>query len=242
MPSSLRLVVPWAGILLPCTMATHVTPPLHEFKHDPTAIDQHIDNLSSRLLQSTLHQPHLYSEAISIIESLGSAPSCHRLATTTLIDSCKALETGPETEIALSDIREKYATRLAVCELQSAKSDIPAACQPFAPSDSGCGHKSSGFMRILRGTTKHQGTVERCFEESPVLETHRCLQALHSKPQWWTSYSNALQNVLVVCQASRHAIEKGGLCFLSSLLKRSPIPSNIGGSRNHWYGLIESGG
>lgn len=37
----------------------------------------------------------------------------------------------------------------------------------------------------------------------------RCLKALEERPQWWTTFSNNVQNALVICAAMRQAIEKG---------------------------------
>ena len=36
----------------------------------------------------------------------------------------------------------------------------------------------------------------------------QCLKSLQSTPQYWTSFSNARQNAVVMCQASRDVIER----------------------------------
>src|ERR1700753_2559385 len=88
----------------------------------PISIGSQIDdNLTSSFMNGRIHQPEVYSRAISILEALESAPSCHRIATMTLIKSCQFLDKSTPTEAAVYEIREEYATRLAMCELNAAK-------------------------------------------------------------------------------------------------------------------------
>lgn len=172
------------------------------------------EDLTSRLLANPVHQTEVYSRAVEILESIEAAPSCHRLATTSLIDSCQALERSRSSEHSLTKVRETYAARLAMCELSSAKVEFPTSCRSFVPSQGGCKRKtpSRSIIKYWRAEVSEPVSVEKlCYPELTASEVKQCLGALHSKPQWWTSYSNALQNVLVVCQASRNAIEKGML-------------------------------
>jgi len=40
-------------------------------------------------------------------------------------------------------------------------------------------------------------------------EVKRCVRKLEGRPQWWTSWSNCLQNIGVICQAVRHKADQG---------------------------------
>jgi len=177
----------------------------------PSSAESLMDTeLTSSLLNGQIHQPEVYSRAVTILETLETAPSCHRVATLTLINSCQSLERSASTEVALYETREEYATKLAMCELSGAKASISSICANFIPSSKTCRkNRSNGFFRRSQQTEDVPGEV--CYPEVSRHQVRQCISALHSKPQWWTSYSNALQNVVVVCQASRSAIEKGKL-------------------------------
>jgi hypothetical protein len=134
------------------------------------------------------------------------------MATLTLINSCQSLERSSSAEIELSEIREEYATRLAMCELMGAKVTVPSQCDRFVPHDGGCKRKRAfAFLDKLRSEEPTDSIDKTCYRDVSPVQVKQCLGALHARPQWWTSYSNALQNVVVVCQASRSAIEKGKL-------------------------------
>jgi hypothetical protein len=175
----------------------------------PTSIDTLESDLTGSLLNGQIHQPEVYSRAVNILTTLQSAPSCHRVATLTLINSCQSLERSASTEVALYETREEYATKLAMCELDGAKATIGSHCLDLVPSAHACRkQKPSGFFG--RKHPVEQGASGKvCYPDITRQHVKSCIYALHSKPQWWTSYSNALQNVVVVCQASRSAIEKG---------------------------------
>jgi hypothetical protein len=171
-----------------------------------------VEDLASILFQQAVQKDEIFSHAITILDSLKSAPSCHRLATVSLVDSCSSLERSPEGEISLAEEREKYAARLAMCELMGAKIIVPPQCNFFVPSRDGCPKPVTMlvFKHLWRRDSgdSHSSRKE-CFHEVSSTQVRNCLAALHDRPQWWTSYSNALQNVLVVCQASRNGVEKG---------------------------------
>jgi hypothetical protein len=164
--------------------------------------------LTNSLLNGQIHQQEVYSRAVNILESMESAPSCYRAATLTLIDSCQSLERSTSTEVATYEIREEYATKLAMCELNGAEATISPHCAKFVPATRACKRqKLGGFLRRSGQTEEVIGKV--CYPDITREQVKQCISTLHSKPQWWTSYSNALQNVVVICQASRSAIEKG---------------------------------
>src|SRR6202012_5274244 len=87
-------------------------------EHDMTSSGTpRVEDLASLLFQQAVQQDEIFSHAITILDSLKSAPSCHRLATVSLVDSCSSLERSRDGETALAEEREKYAARLAMCEL-----------------------------------------------------------------------------------------------------------------------------
>jgi hypothetical protein len=174
----------------------------------PTDLEIENPHLTASLLNGQIHQPAVYLKAVSILETMESAPSCHRVATLTLINSCQSLEKSASSEVELYEVREEYAARLAMCELTGAKAPISPHCAEFIPR--ACSTNGlSGFFRRQKQTQDTNGKI--CYPEVARKQVKQCISALNSRPQWWTSYSNALQNVVVVCQASRNAIEQGRL-------------------------------
>ena len=161
----------------------------------PTATQvQQMDNretdLTTHLKTSIEDRSKVYSKAVALLVQMQTGPSCRRLAATDLMTDCRSVEGAAASTLPnLDDVKESYAARLAVCELQRADVEVPSQCNFFS----------------------HLGT------ESPSKVTARttnfvlrpCLKSLESKPQWWTSYSNARQETEVMCQASRIEIEKG---------------------------------
>ena len=120
------------------------------------------------------------------------SPSCNRLATSTLLDSCQSIDgSNNNAGVSLEDVRSVYAAQLAMCEIVSAGSAVPQTCKSLATSLGTDIHQISGFKSIRR------------------YQLGLCLQSLESKPQWWTSYSNSKQNAMVICQAARVDLEKG---------------------------------
>src|ERR1700761_4552994 len=94
-------------------------------------------SLALRLLQSPIHDQEVFSQAVTVLESLQSGSSCHRAATVSLIDSCQSLDSLDEGN-SPSEVREKYAARLAMCELMGAKVELPSQCKAFAISEHYC--------------------------------------------------------------------------------------------------------
>ncbi|OCL08094.1 hypothetical protein AOQ84DRAFT_47348 [Glonium stellatum] len=170
-------------------------------------------DLASMLQNPPIQQREVLSNALRIIHSMESSPSCNRLAALTLINSCQSLELSAKSsinvetrsELILDAVKSEYAARLAVCELISAKANIPRDCSVFVPSSYGC---AKFRFRSLFTQQESHSQNELCYPEASTSQFGQCLQALESKPQWWTSYSNARQNAVVMCQASRDAIER----------------------------------
>lgn len=171
-------------------------------KHHPG--DDLSSDLTAFVRASSVDKPQVYSQALSLLDSMQNAPSCNRLAASTLMDSCRSIEgstTGAES--LLEDIRSVYAVKLAVCEIVSAGSAVPSDCLPFRSV-------SSEFRQRGRGGAGANGrTKPVSANDIDARQLKSCLQSLESRPQWWTSYSNSRQNAVVMCQASRADIEKG---------------------------------
>ena len=168
-------------------------------------------NLASFLNANSLLQDATFTEAVQLLESMESTPSCNRVAATRLMMSCqsiggKADNIGSKDYVALERVRSLYAARLAICELGAARVSISAPCNSIAVEP--------WPRKTLFGlSTKHrpQSGIEHDFPQQ-ALES--CLKSLESRPQWWTSYSNSRQNAMVICQATRIENEKEELLNL----------------------------
>ena len=161
-------------------------------------------DLSNLIRPLPVDQSGMYSQALQLLSSMQASPSCNRLATSMLLNSCQTIEgTTHNIEATLDDIRSVYAAQLAMCEISSTGSSIPQECKSLQPVNELPGSQDSqklsseGNVRsgIKRNVGKHQ--------------LSQCLRSLESRPQWWTSYSNSRQNAMVMCQAARVDIEKG---------------------------------
>ena len=153
-------------------------------------------------------QSEIYSQALQLLESMQSSPSCDRLAASRLLTSCQSIdEEYPSSEVALDKIKSIYSAQLAVCELKGAGLAIPPHCDGIVPTESA---KENGrFFAVW--SERGRGTEPPSSDHGNVddQQLNRCLKSLESKPQWWTSYSNSRQNALVMCRAARVDIEKG---------------------------------
>ncbi|MCJ1412108.1 hypothetical protein MMC19_006200 [Ptychographa xylographoides] len=137
----------------------------------------------------------VFSQALELLSSMQSAPSCNRVATTKLLTACKSIEgPSPTVESTLDDIRSLYAAQLAVCELQDAGSQMPPHC-------------SFNLLPESSRSAEDYGELD-------ANQLRQCLVSLESRPQWWTSYSNNKQNAVVLCQATRVEIEKDDIIKL----------------------------
>lgn len=164
--------------------------------------DSTVTDLTALVRPSPIENSGIYSDALQILNSMQASPSCHRLAASKLLNSCQSIEGAPsDTEPSLDDVKSIYAAQLAMCEIISAGSAIPRQCKPLMPGHETRGRR--GFSGIASGGN-HK------FDDSTGnKQLSQCLQALESRPQWWTSYSNSRQNAVVMCRAARVEIEKG---------------------------------
>ncbi|KAI2705075.1 hypothetical protein CBS147317_2027 [Penicillium roqueforti] len=170
-------------------------------------------------------QDSIFNEAVKILDSMQSSPSCNRLAATKLVNSCQTFSDGkdgtqtdnPET---LDVLRSVYAVRLALCEIDGAGTQMPPSCLPVTVSPPPQKNRF-GFV------SRHRGP-DPMSDEVPKELLEQCLRTLESRPQWWTSYSNSRQNALVICHASRIETEKEELIELQRSIAKSSLKLNNG--------------
>ncbi|KAL1637475.1 hypothetical protein SLS56_000613 [Neofusicoccum ribis] len=169
------------------------------------------EDLSSMLRRAPFHEARVFEVARKHILEMESSPACHQVATSTLIDSCQSFSSLPGQDSArtadhsLDEVRQEYAARLAVCELQGIKSGIPKDCAPFVPSREACSKAyTKGFFRR---DSVQEGSKRACYPEFTPRQLKQCVDSLFDHGQRWTSYSNAQTNAIVICQASRGAVE-----------------------------------
>ena len=135
----------------------------------------------------------VYTQALHILTLLQTSPSCNRIATSTLLASCQSIDgSKQDAEIEADDVKSIYAAQLAMCEIASAGSTTPHSCKSLAPP------------------TRPKSSSQLSTKRYPKARIGECLQALESRPQWWTSYSNSRQNAVIMCQAARADIDKSG--------------------------------
>ncbi len=164
--------------------------------------DSTITDLTALVRPSPIENSGIYSEALLILNTMQASPSCHRLAASKLLNSCQSIEGAPsDTEPSLDDVKSIYAAQLAMCEIISTGAAIPQQCESLTP-----GHELGG-RRVSSGIAS--GGRRRSDGKTGNEQLSQCLQALESRPQWWTSYSNSRQNAVVMCRAARVDIEKG---------------------------------
>ncbi|KAK5002578.1 hypothetical protein LTR28_011238, partial [Elasticomyces elasticus] len=161
-----------------------------------------------------LSLPQALISVFEILRSVESLPSCHRVASAALLNSCSSLEASPRddnrnrgSDVMLNEVKSVYAARLAVCEFSDAKVAVPQACLPFVPTERTT--KKHGIRGFLTRKGPTQAT-DYYLDYDDITEGHltQCLTALESKPQWWTSYSNARQNAVIMCHSMRIEVEK----------------------------------
>ncbi|CAI7645181.1 unnamed protein product [Penicillium glandicola] len=179
----------------------------------------------SFLSSQAQNQDSIFNEAVKILDSMKSSPSCNRLAATRLVNSCQTFSDGkdggqmdsPET---LDLLQSVYAARLALCEIDGTGTPMPPSCLPITVSPPPQKNRF-GFV------SRHRGS-DPASDEVPKELLEQCLRTLESRPQWWTSYSNSRQNSLVICHASRMETEKDELIDLHRSIANSSLKLNNG--------------
>ena len=164
-----------------------------------------------------------YTQALALLDSLQNSPSCHRLAASTLLESCQTVDDAPpRTEESLEDIKTTYAARLALCELSATGLAVPSECRVLLPADD---REGKSVLKWIKGSGNAKSSV---FRDVGNRQLSLCLRSLESRPQWWTSYSNSRQNAVIMCQAARVDIDRGEVEeLLSSCPKTHTVLDNL---------------
>ena len=180
------------------------------YLHSPSADAMHTANLDALFQYTTSRNYKVISQAVDFVVSMQTAPTCTRMAASHLMNECKLLDHAPDfaksrPEAYLDNVKTEYAAKLAVCELLSAQPPSnaipPLHCDILVPSSRACS-KSGWWSQAPTQSDK------QCYPEYKEYQYSQCLKTLQSSPQYWTSFSNARQNAVVMCQASRDAIER----------------------------------
>lgn len=171
------------------------------------AVSQTNVDLVSLLHGNPAEQDEIFSEAIQLLDSMQSAPSCNQRAASSLITSCQVFSTGGNDRkvssgIGLDHLKSLYAARLAICEVMGAGATVPEQCTSIFPSH------NNNYQADEPNYRGSQSQESREDHPVPYRQLEPCLRSLESKPQWWTSYSNSRQNAAVMCQAARFDIER----------------------------------
>ncbi|KAF1981962.1 hypothetical protein K402DRAFT_215693 [Aulographum hederae CBS 113979] len=179
--------------------------------------------LSHELLEVSSRNDEVFHQAGKFIDAWKNEPTCTRRAVHTLIDSCKSIGSNsdhrskapiPDGDVALDKVKDEFAIRLALCELRGTEASLPEKCSKFllVPCE-----KSRNWNYFAN---REAPTDEKCYQPLTEDEIDACRRALSSSTQSWISYSNARQNSVVVCQATRAAVEKDKLISMWSALNK----------------------
>ncbi|KAI4717796.1 hypothetical protein E4T48_05983 [Aureobasidium sp. EXF-10727] len=147
---------------------------------------------------------------IDTMHKVEKLPSCQKLASKALLNTCSeidhatSLATDKGVDVMLERSKSIYATRLAICELMDANANIPSSCSPFRPVEHAS--KFNGFRGFIVNGRFTRPTAPRDFDDSQDLD--HCSASLSSNPVWWTSYSNARQNAVLLCHSMRAELDK----------------------------------
>jgi hypothetical protein len=179
--------------------------------HSPPADAAPTVNVDSLFQYTTSRNQKVITQAVDFVVSMQTAPTCTRMAASHLMNECKLLEHAPDfaksrPEAYLDGVKTEYAAKLAICELLSAQPVNPLPpphCDILVPSSRHCGKGGSWWYARPEVLDDKQ-----CYPEFKEYQYTQCLKSLQSTPQFWTSFSNARQNAVVMCQASRDAIER----------------------------------
>ena len=180
-------------------------------------------NLTGVLPEARIADPEIFNRAVQIIQDLQHESTCHKQAVYHLAGSCnkidvKPSEGNPHTEQVAESHESLFAARLAVCEISQAHVAIPKDCDIMLPKHStDTVHGWKAFW-TSQSTAKSDWTYPSVSE----VEIGRCVTALHQVVQFWTSYSNAKQGAVSLCEASRSDNRRGKcrLPMISQVIER----------------------
>ncbi|KZF21091.1 hypothetical protein L228DRAFT_278254 [Xylona heveae TC161] len=230
------LLLGYCGQLAFCLGALKVISDRNPIKASSTSLREH--DLAMIISDPAGSETEIFSEALKLIASIQESTSCYKLATAHLLVSCREFDgsvKGPgtlakanPTPITLENIKEIYAARLAICELQGAGAPVPTQCSPLVPQK---GEKQKPHLRrLMHSLTKQRkgDTGEEEFDSAVENGLSQCLKSLESRPQWWMSYSNSRQNAVIMCQAARAEVEKDELLEIHRTM--AGVASEINGA------------
>ena len=192
-------------------MGLFLLPTVSSHYHSPPAHAAPTVNVDSLFQYTTSRNHKVITQAVDFVVSMQTAPTCTRMAASHLMNECKLLEHAPDfaksrPEAYLDNVKTEYAAKLAVCELLSAQPmnpTPPANCDILVPASRHCGKGGSWWHARPEVPSEKQ-----CYPDFKEYQYTQCLKRLQSTPQYWTSFSNARQNAVVMCQASRDVIER----------------------------------
>ncbi|THW88846.1 hypothetical protein D6D15_05672 [Aureobasidium pullulans] len=170
---------------------------------------------------------------INTMNKVEKLPSCQKLASQALLNTCSeidhatSLATDKGIDVMLERSKSIYATRLAICELMDANAVIPASCSPFRPVENDS--KFDGFRGFIVNGYFTKPTTQHKFEDRGDLD--QCSASLSSNPVWWTSYSNARQNAVLLCHSMRSELDKDDMMekmrlMFEAILEASSVMSD----------------
>ncbi|GAB7349381.1 hypothetical protein MBLNU459_g8506t1 [Dothideomycetes sp. NU459] len=187
--------------------------------------------LSTQLGRSGVTESVQYM--VDTMQSVQNIPSCYKMASAALLNSCSELDQSSilNTETGTGTMLEKaktiYATRLAICELLEAKVPIPDSCSQFRPSER-TGRMTGFRIPFVRSKFSAPNTQYQHYDDTTEKFLDSCTADLHSEPQWWTSYSNAKQNAVVMCHAVRAQLDKDDSVEMFSLMADAVLKGSEG--------------
>lgn len=160
-------------------------------------VSGHVETLVELLDRDRQVNDKAYDTAIQYLNDMETKPTCDRTATALLITSCQAADgsgerSAKDRDQLLALLKDVYATRLALCELERAGT--------LTPSD--CSH-------IVDFSLKHDEAARPEHLSRTYLEP--CTRALYRNQQQWTSYSNNRQKASLTCHAARIDVEKDAM-------------------------------
>ncbi|OAL06280.1 hypothetical protein IQ06DRAFT_362560 [Phaeosphaeriaceae sp. SRC1lsM3a] len=180
--------------------------------HSPPADAAPTIDVGALFSHTASRNQRVITQAVDFVVSMQTAPTCTRMAASHLMNECKLLEHAPDfaksrPDAYLDNVKTEYAAKLAVCELLSAQPANPMAppnCDILVPTSRACSKGGSWWYSRPEITLNDK----QCYPHFKEHQYVQCLKTLQSSPQYWTSFSNARQNAVIMCQASRDAIER----------------------------------
>lgn len=173
-------------------------------------------------LDSTANSLECSSQAKSI-KCFEKLPTCQEMATSALADSCASIDgnsqSGPND---LENQKTLYAARLAVCELYESQVPIPTGCEHFVPSKENS-DKQGHVTNFGGDETRKMKVGYPIYEDYTERDLGACLVGLQTDGRSWTSYSNARQNAVTLCQAARVGVEKSEILNIYRIMTDSTL-------------------